>query len=415
MPQTLLASPSARTAKRLPALALLLALTVAGCQSGGADVDPAAPPTTDERGGADAAVTTTGDDTVPTDLETSRYVGRGRAQAGVDTTGQADAARSNPETLDDVASADWSGPLYLPLGGDVEGPSVVKLQVLLDRAGFSPGQIDGRWGDNTELAVAWLQKVEGLKTTGIVDAATVEALARRAGSPSELATTRQLTADDVEGPFKTIPSDVYERAEMDRLGYESLGEKLGEEFHVAPELLARLNDGADLDGLSAGDELLVPNVLDEPRSSGDVASLEIFGESGYIHALDADGNVLFHAPVVVGSSYDPSPEGEFTVTSVTRDPWWHYQPSILAGVPDDLPDARLPPGPNNAVGVVWMALSKEHYGIHGTKAPETIGYASSAGCVRLTNWDASHLAGRVSDGTPVRFRDESAQGDVPSV
>ena len=136
----------------------------------------------------------------------------------------------------------------------------------------------------------------------------------------------------------------------------------------------------------------------------------ISGEGGYLHALAEDGSVLFHFPVTVGASYDPSPEGEFTVESVSRNPWWHYQPSILAGVPDDAEEARLPPGPNNAVGTVWMALSKEHYGIHGTRAPETIGYASSAGCVRLTNWDAETLADAVGAGTPVRFRDVKGRG-----
>ena len=393
---------------RHPALALLVVLAaLAGCR-----VEDPAPPAEAAGGGADA-VATTGDDDVPADadLEASRYVGRGRAQAGVDTTGQAAAARSNPETLGGVdTEREWSDRLQLPLGGDVEGPSVLKLQVLLDRAGFSPGQIDGRWGDNTELAVAWLQRAEDLKATGIVDEATARALGRRAGSPAELVVARRLTDEDVAGPFVTIPDDVYERAELDRLGYESLGEKLGETFHAAPELLARLNGGAALDSLAAGDTLRVPNVRGAQRPGGTVARIEISAEGGYLHAVAADGAVLLHAPVTVGASYDPSPEGDFAVESVTRDPWWHYQPAILANVPDDQPDARLPPGPNNAVGVVWIALSKEHYGIHGTKAPATIGYASSAGCVRLTNWDASRLAGMVSGGTPVRFLEGTGRG-----
>ena len=394
--------PQTPPAGRRPALALLVALTaLAGCR-----VDDAPP--SEAAGGGVNTVSTTGDDAVPADadLEAARFTGRGRAQTGIDTTGQAAAARSNPETLEDVGTErDGSDRLHLPLGGDVAGPSVLKLQVLLDRAGFSPGQIDGRWGDNTELAVAWLQKAEGLRATGIVDEATARALGRRAGSPRELVVARALTASDVDGPFVTIPGDVYERATLDRLGYESLGEKLGEMFHAAPELLARLNGGRSLALLGAGDTLRVPSVRDAPRLEGTVARIEVSAAAGFLHAVAADGTVLFHAPVTVGASYDPSPEGEFEVASVTRDPWWHYQPAILANVPDDQPDADLPPGPNNAVGVVWIALSKEHYGIHGTKAPETIGYASSAGCVRLTNWDASRLAGMVSAGTPVRFLD----------
>ena len=377
---------------------------LAACQMETQDTNEPATTTTT----SDAAVTTTGDFGLPSDqeVEAARYTGRGFQSAEVDTTGRAQAARQNPETLAAVDSTrDWSSRMQLPLGGDVEGPSVAKLQVLLGRAGFSPGQIDGRWGDNTEMALTWFQKDAGLPATGIANDATVRALSRRGGAVDSLVTTYTLTADDVAGPFEPIPSDVYEKAEMERLGYESLAEKLGERFHAAPALLSRLNDGATLDSLSAGDRLRVPNVQNARRPSGQVSRVVISGRDGWLHALAANGDVLFHAPVTVGASYDPSPEGEFSITSVTRDPWWHYQPKLLASVPDDQEEARLPPGPNNAVGSVWMALSKEHYGIHGTSAPGTIGVASSAGCVRLTNWDALRLAEMVSGGTTVRFRD----------
>lgn len=399
---------------------LLFLLAVGAVSVSGCRVDsPEAPPLPASEAASESAdtVATLGEDRLPSaaDLEAGRYTGRGRQASGIDTTGLAAAVRNNPESLASLDSAsDWSSRLHLPLGGDVAGPSVVKLQVLLDRAGFSPGVIDGRWGDNTELAVAWLQKAEDLPATGIVDEATARALASRAGRPTALVVGRRLTEEDVAGPFTDIPEDVYERAELDRLGYESLSEKLGERFHAAPALLARLNDGANLDSLAAGDTLRVPNVLNAPASEGSISRLVVSAEAGYLHALAANGDVLFHAPVTVGASYDPSPEGAFEVASITRDPWWHYQPSLLASVPDDQPEANLPPGPNNAVGVVWMALSKEHYGIHGTSAPETIGYASSAGCVRLTNWDALRLAGMVEPGTPVRFRDMTAGSGAAS-
>ncbi len=395
------------------ALPLLLAfgLVLAACQLDGGETEPTATPApapAPDTTAASGAASTTGGLDLPSDadLEAGRYTGRGRDLAEVDTTGQAAAARNNPETLASIDTTEaWSSPIRVPLGGDVSGPSVVKLQTLLDRAGFSPGQIDGRWGDNTELALSWFQKAEGLRVTGIADRATVRALSQRAGQPGELVATVTLSEEAVAGPFVEIPDDVYAKAELDRLGYESLSEKLGERFHAAPELLARLNGGRDLDALRAGDTLRVPNVRNAPRPSGTVSRLVISGEAGYLHALADDGTVLFHAPVTVGASYDPSPEGAFEVTAIARNPEWHYQPSILENVPDDEPEATLPPGPNNAVGVVWMALSKEHYGIHGTSAPGTIGYASSAGCVRLTNWDAERLAGMIEAGVPVRFRD----------
>ncbi|HLM68199.1 MAG TPA: L,D-transpeptidase, partial [Longimicrobium sp.] len=173
-----------------------------------------------------------------------------------------------------------------------------------------------------------------------------------------------------------------------------------------PELLQKLNPGVNLDGLRQGQTLNVPAVRDEnAQGRGNVAKLVISGRGTYLHGVDANGRILYHFPSTLGGTYEPSPQGEFTVTRVTKKPWWHYQPKLLAKVPDDRPDARIPPGPNNAVGMVWMSLSAPHYGIHGTKAPETIGYATSAGCIRLTNWDVLFLADRINKNTPVRFRD----------
>ncbi len=392
----------------------LAALLAAGCQLDSDTPDESSSVTVtvdDERG---EAASVYGDGSLPTDaeVEAARFAGRGRDGMRVDTAAIAAAARANRETAATIDStADWSpARLTLPLGGDVAGPSVVKVQTLLDRAGFSPGEIDGRWGDNTEMAVAWFQRAASLPPTGLVDDATVRALAERAGRPAQLVVARRLTADDVAGPFEPIPADIYAQAELEGLGYESLGEKLGERFHSSPALLARLNGGRSLDSLAAGDTLRVPNVGGAPRASGSVSRLVVSGGAGYLHALAADGRVLFHAPITLGSTYDPSPEGDHEITSVTRNPWWHYQPALLSGVDDGGENATIPPGPNNAVGTVWMALSEPHYGIHGTKAPGTIGTSTSSGCVRLTNWDAERLAAMVRAGTPVRFRDVAGRG-----
>jgi lipoprotein-anchoring transpeptidase ErfK/SrfK len=222
----------------------------------------------------------------------------------------------------------------------------------------------------------------------------------------------RLTEADVEGPFVDIPEDIYDKAEMECLCYESLAEKLGELFHTSPDLIRQLNPGVELSSLAAGDELRVPNIRDSSAAAqGTVARLVVSGEGHYLHALDSGGRILYHFPTTLGSSYDPSPGGTHTVRSITRDPWWHYQPDILEHVDSSEPDARIPPGPNNAVGRVWMALSKQHYGIHGTSAPETIGYTTSAGCVRLTNWDALFLADRIESGVAVEFRDTSGSTD----
>jgi len=324
---------------------------------------------------------------------------------------------ANPESWDQIDARVVNGrPVHLPIYGDVSGPSVLRIQVLLDRALFSPGMIDGRWGKNTAKAVYWLQRREGLPATARVDSATFARLAQLAGTPRELVRAHTLTEEDVKGPFVDIPEgdgdEIYRIAEMECTCYESLSEKLSETFHASPDLLRKLNPGVELDSLKAGQTIQVPHVRDPDMApAGKIARLEVSGEGSYVHALDADGRILYHFPSTLGSSYDPSPQGEFRIVSVTEDPWWHYQPAILAHVPSDKPDAKIPPGPNNAVGLVWMDLSVPHYGIHGTKSPETIGYATSAGCVRLTNWDALFLGRRVENGTAVSFRDTRSAGE----
>lgn len=292
--------------------------------------------------------------------------------------------------------------VHLPLGGQVEGPSVLWVQALLDRARFSPGILDGRWGKNTEKAVFWLQRDEGLTPTGVVDSTTFERLWARAGRPAALVVDHALTDDDVAGPFRPLPADVYRLAERSCSCYESLSEKLGERYHASVAVLEELNPGVELDRLAAGDTLRVPD-LAAPIPAGEVARLEISGAGYYLHALDADGRILYHFPTTLGGGYDPSPEGELEVVSIHADPWFHYQPRLLAGVDRSLPETTLPPGPNNLVGDTWIRLSEPHYGIHGTRAPETIGYATSSGCVRLTNWDARFLRERIAPGTPVTF------------
>lgn len=314
---------------------------------------------------------------------------------------------SYPESWEDISASAVNGDaMFLPLHGDVAGPSVLRVQVLLDRAYFSPGIIDGRWGMNTEKAIYWLQEREGLAATGRVDEATFARLVELAGGPQQIVTTHTLSAEDVSGPFVTIPEDIYEKAEMECMCYESLSEKLSEMFHITPATLGMLNPDVDLNQLQAGDVLNVPNVTTRgPAPQQAIAQIVISDGGHYIHALDASGRTLYHFPTTLGSDYAPSPTGKFTITNIAHDPTWHYQPELLTGVPDEKEDAIIPPGPNNAVGVVWMQLSKPHYGIHGTSAPETIGYTTSHGCVRLTNWDARFLAEQVDPGVAVHFRD----------
>lgn len=394
----------------LTGVLLLGAFSLAGCDARGEQGDTRATgvegaPAAEMPAGIE--LTSDWDARLPTDaLERGRREGAWRRVVALDTANLDASGAANPEEWEQISVESVNRePMHLPLYGSVAGPSVIRAQILLDRVLFSPGIIDGHWGDNTEKAIYWFQDREGLRATGRVDQETFERLVERAGAGAELVRRHTLTAEDVEGPFVTIPEDIYDKAELDCLCYESLTEKLGELFHTSPAILGQLNPGVDLNGLSAGDALHVPNVREAGAGSGaQVARIVVSGEGYYVHALDAQGRILFHFPSTLGSTFDPSPDGEHRITSITEDPWWHYQPAILAHVDSNEPDANIPPGPNNAVGVVWMALSIPHYGIHGTSAPETIGYTTSAGCVRLTNWDALFLSRRIAEGVAVEFR-----------
>jgi lipoprotein-anchoring transpeptidase ErfK/SrfK len=311
------------------------------------------------------------------------------------------------------ASAINRAPVAVPLKGDVRGPSVLKTQVYLDRVSFSVGALDGRWGRNTAIALWWYQRSRGIDAAepGALDETTFRALAAEAGGVDAVV-QHTVTGDDVKGPFVTVPEDVYEQEKLDCLCYESRKEKLAELFHTTEELLELLNPDVDLDAVDAGRAIWVPNVR-MPRSSGapDVARVVISIRGNTFNAFDAQGNLIFHAPTTLGSKYDPSPRETLEVKKTTFDPWFHYQPTLFHEVPDHEPEANLAPGPNSPVGVVWISLSKPHYGIHGTSSPRTIGYTSSHGCVRLTNWDAREVGQRISPGVKVEFRDTRGSGE----
>ena len=292
--------------------------------------------------------------------------------------------------------ADDRDPPSSEASGDVD--ETLRVQVLLDRANFSPGQIDGAMGSNTRAAIAGFQRYHGLPDTGELDAATRKALDEVSGP---VLMTYTVTEDDVDGPFQPIPGDMEAKAELERLGYESAEEALGEKFHASPALLRELNPGKDIS--AAGTEIVVPNVnTGELPAAGKV----IVDESDKILMLaDGEGRVYAQFPTTTGSEHDPLPIGEWEVTGVARNPVFHYNPELFWDADPSDAKAKIPPGPNNPVGVVWIDLSKEHYGIHGTPVPSTIGKTQSHGCIRLTNWSADLVAAAVAPGTPVLLRE----------
>jgi lipoprotein-anchoring transpeptidase ErfK/SrfK len=294
----------------------------------------------------------------------------------------------------------------LPLEPPAAGPATLRIQILLDRANFSPGVITGAWSDNARRALQWFRMANGMDSSAVVDAATLDRLTRAAGN-APLVTQYTVTDSDVAGPFVTIPSNVYKQADLPCLCYQSAAEELEERFHSSRTLLHRLNPKANLSHITAGTTLWVPNVARDTSAPAPYVTAKIVvSRTGFwTHALDSAGHVVAHYPSTLGSSYNPSPTGQYAIDSVYPHPIYHYDPKVLNDpkIPQDRPPAKLPPGPNSPVGVVWMALTKEHLGIHGTENPATIGLTESHGCVRLTNWDAWTLSKSVHSGTPVTF------------
>jgi lipoprotein-anchoring transpeptidase ErfK/SrfK len=300
-------------------------------------------------------------------------------------------------------------------------PATIKAEILLDRAGFSPGVIDGRGGDNFKKALAAFQGANGLDRTGRLDAATWSRLASGADQP--VLTTYEITAADLKGPFvRTLPRRLEDMARLPHLGYASPREELAERFHVGEDLLRILNPGTDF--ARQGARIVVANVTplggaargtsgsaSLARGVGDprpiAARIEIDKGERAVLAFDRDGALLAYFPASIGSAEKPAPSGSFKVRRVSYDPTYHYDPRFaFKGVRARHP-FTVKPGPNNPVGLVWIDLSAPSYGIHGTPNPDAISKTQSHGCVRLTNWDALRLAGLVRRGTPVDFVEAS--------
>ena len=271
----------------------------------------------------------------------------------------------------------------------------LEAQVLLERAWYSPGEIDGEWGSKSRKAVAGFQQSRGLTVSGELDDATWSELRKDAASALIDYT---LTEADVAGPFAPTPSGMMAKAKLKAIPFQSAAEALGEKFHASPKLLAALNPGVPLD--VAGGTIRVPNVLDiAPMPTA--AKIEVDKSDAALRLLDASGKVYAMFPITSGTAQFPLPIGDWTIESMTPDPWYNYDPALIVTARKGDRKAKLPPGPNGPVGTMWMALSKPHYGIHGTPEPGLIGRTQSSGCVRLTNWSATAVAAASTVGMTV--------------
>jgi lipoprotein-anchoring transpeptidase ErfK/SrfK len=290
------------------------------------------------------------------------------------------------------------GRLNQTIGPNSKGSAVVRAQILLNRAHFSCGEIDGEYGANLQKTVVAFQRNQNLPANGAVGPATWDVL--NADSAPAL-TSYTIGQEDVAGPFGPVPADAMEQAKLTYLGYESPLDGLAEKFHSSPRLLQTLNPGKKFDG--AGEQILVPNVITMPPAKA--ASVVVSKSDSSVTAHDTSGKLVAYYRATIGSEHDPLPIGDWKILGVSRHPVFHYNAGLFWNAHDPNEKAEIAPGPRNPVGVVWIDLSKEHYGIHGTPDPSKIGHTQSHGCIRLTNWDAWELAGMVKPGTPATLED----------
>ena len=335
-------------------------------------------------------------------------------------------AAQQPAAKDSPPASEWVPPGTK--GSPIDG-TLFHAQVLLDVAGFTPGVIDGQEGSSFKEAVQGFQESRGLEKTGELDRQTRGALLSQKRQSTAMI---KLTADDVQGRFAyPIPKKYEEQAKLPFLGYRNMLEKLAERYHTTPKTIVALN-GPDA-RIGIGQTLRLPNVvpasrdyagandkqkmllntlnIDGQQPTGDYVVvdkseglLKVYqGEAPAKGSDKPSGKLVAQFPVTTGSGHDPLPLGSWKVTTYSFLPPFNFQPDLFWDVSDDKAKQKLAPGPNGPVGVAWLDLTKEHYGIHGTSEPQTIGKTESHGCLRLTNWDVVRLSRMMKPGFAARF------------
>lgn len=303
---------------------------------------------------------------------------------------------------------------------------MAKVQVILDRAGFRPGKIDAMGGEFTQKAADRF-----VSARGPLDTASI-------GSPYREYVVRE---DDTAwvGPQAATPP---EQEKLKQMVYADLWEFVAERFHCDLGFLKELNPALTRSP-APGDTLRVPDVAEfkledvvalekqrrddeKARKEAEARRLEqatappatptpsptpdpsplrlVLLRGERLVEMYEGGQLIGCFPCTPGSSKIPVPEGTWKITGNILLPYFRWDKSVLETGKRSGTSYNLPPGPNNPVGIVWMAINRPSVGMHGTPWPDQIGRNESAGCIRLANWDAFLVSQRVAKRTPVEVR-----------
>jgi lipoprotein-anchoring transpeptidase ErfK/SrfK len=305
-----------------------------------------------------------------------------------------------PVTAEELSPAAITDAAFADLSSDgMIHPEIVKAQILLERAGVSPGEIDGKYDAVLfDEMIAGFAEMQGLPAEARW---SPELWAKLTSAFSgAVLTDYVITKEDAKGPFfPQLPDKMEAMQNFKSAGYRTLREALAEKFHMSEELLDVLNPEKSL---QAGETIVVANVLAAAKPE-QAARLNVDVRRQTVKAYSARDQLIAFFRASVGSEDKPSPSGSLTVVSIVSEPSWHYNPKYQFKEIETNKPFDINSGPNNPLGLVWIALSKPSYGIHGTSEPSKVGREASHGCVRLTNWDAERLSEMLKKGVTVNF------------